>query len=156
MPIKKAAKSSLRTYQRQAEALELRLSGLTFPEISKKMGLVKGTVWKLVHDAMASTLRESSDAVRAMELDRLDRLTKILDKRIQNGYDDKAISSYMKVMDHRAKLLGLYAPVTLQGPDGEAIRFVVELPAKAPSLAEWKAQAAQIIDVSTLTEANNG
>jgi len=40
------------------------------------------------------------------------------------GKDDKAISSYMKVMDHRAKLLGLYAPVMVQGPDGTALRVL--------------------------------
>ena len=35
-----------------------------------------------------------------------------------------------------------------QGPDGAALRFVIEVPTQAPTLADWQAQAAAVIDVS--------
>ena len=145
----KAGKKALMTLDRQVKALELRRAGLTYLEISKKMGLVKATVWNLVQDALISTIKEPADAVRALELERLDFITRKLEKRVNDG-EDKAINTLLKVMDHRARILGLFAPVTIQGPDGAAVRFVVEIPSQAPTLADWQLQAAAVIDVPAL------
>ena len=141
----KAGPKALRTHERQLQALDLRRKGGTYAQIAQTMGVVKATAFNLVQEALITTIQEPSDAVRALEMERLDFLTQKLEARIQAG-EDKAINTLLKVMDHRARLLGLFAPVTIQGPDGEAIKFVVEIPAKAPTLADWQAQAAAVID----------
>jgi len=145
---KGASKATVQKQARQVQALKLRQAGLHYYQIAQKMGVVTSTAFRLVTEALVATIQEPADAVRALEMERLDRLTQVLEKRIKDGKDDKAISSYMKVMDHRAKILGLYAPVTIQGPDGAPLRFVVELPPQAPTLADWQAQAAAVIDVT--------
>ena len=143
----KVNRATLRSQDRQVQALDLRRTGATYLQIAKALGVVKGSAYRLVQEALVTTLREPAEAVRALELERLDLLTRKLESRISAG-DDKAINTLLKVMDHRAKLLGLYAPVTIQGPDGTAVRFVVEVPTPAPTLSEWQAQAAQVIDIT--------
>jgi len=142
-----AGKATVRKQERQVQALELRRKGNTYLQIAKALGIVTSTACKLVREALVTTIQEPADAVRTLELQRLDFLTKKLEARISSG-EDKAINTLLKVMDHRAKLLGLYAPLTIQGPDGGALRFVVEVPSQAPTLADWQAQAAAVIDVT--------
>lgn len=154
MSPQKAGKATLRSQERQVKALELRRGGATYAQIAKALGMASvGHVHKLVQDALISTIREPAEAVRALEVERLDFLTKKLEKRVNAG-EDKAINTLLKVMDHRAKILGLYAPITIQGPDGGAVRFVVEVPTQAPTLADWQAQAAAVIDVTPQEVAN--
>ena len=143
----KAGVATIRKQERQVQALELRRKGNTYLQIAKALGVVTTTACRLVHEALITTIQEPADAVRTLELQRLDFLTKKLETRISSG-EDRAIGTLLKVMDHRAKLLGLYAPLTIQGPDGAALRFVVEVPTQAPTLADWQAQAAAVIDVS--------
>ena len=145
--MQKAGKATIRKQERQVQALELRRKGNTYPQIAKALGIVQSTAFRLVHEALITTIQEPADAVRTLELQRLDFLTKKLETRISLG-EDRAVNTLLKVMDHRAKLLGLYAPLTIQGPDGAALRFVVEVPTQAPTLADWQAQAAAVIDVT--------
>ena len=147
----KVNRATIRSQDRQVHALELRRTGATYLQIAQALGVVKGSAYRLVQEALVTTLREPAEAVRALELERLDLLTRKLETRISTG-DDKAINTLLKVMDHRAKLLGLYAPVMVQGPDGTALRFVVEVPTPASSISDWQAQAAAVIDVPNLDE----
>ena len=147
----KVNRATLRSQDRQVRALELRRTGATYVQIATALGVVKGSAYRLVQEALVTTLREPAEAVRALELERLDLLTRKLETRISTG-DEKAINTLLKVMDHRARLLGLYAPLTVQGPDGAALRFVVEVPTPVPSISEWQAQAAAVIDVTNLDE----
>lgn len=108
MTLQKAGKATLRSQERQVKALELRRGGATYAQIAKALGMRSvGHVHQLVQDALISTLREPAEAVRILELERLDFLTKKLEKRIKAG-EDKAINTFLKVMDHRARLLGLF------------------------------------------------
>ena len=148
MARQKANTATIRSQERQVKALELRRTGATYGQIASKLTISLSTAHKLVQTALIATIREPAEAVRALELERLDSLTRTLERRIkEDDHDDKAISAILKVMTHRAAITGILAPVTIQGPDGTALRFVVEVPTQAPTLAEWQALASAVIDV---------
>jgi hypothetical protein len=145
-PDKKTTKASARPKRRQKttaavvataenrrKALQLRLAGLTFEEISDTMGLGnRGAAYALVRDSLEETrreIREDADRYVAEEVTRIERLIRaIWTKAIGNpgtGTDPdlKAIDRMEKLMARKAKLLGLDAPVRaeLSGPGGAPI-----------------------------------
>ena len=61
-----------RTLERDREALEMRYSGATYPEISKALGVGLATAYDAVHNAIKDTLREPAEKVLDLELGRLD------------------------------------------------------------------------------------
>jgi len=130
----------------QVQALELRKSGLTYIEIGKQIGRSQGVVVQLIRRALLDTIQEPADQVRALELHRLDALWKRVQPKIKEG-DLKAVEVALKIMQRRAALLGLDAPVTLQGPDGAPLHFVVALPPQAASVEAWQAEAGKVLDV---------
>jgi hypothetical protein len=96
--------------ERRRRALDLRKAGATYDAIAREMGLSgSGAAFKIVKNALKATYREPAEDVRKLELERLDRLTLALWKRAQNG-ESEAIDRVLKLMDRRAKLLGLDAP----------------------------------------------
>ena len=101
---------------------------------------------KYVAAALERALREPAEEVRELELRRLDHMLFKLSPRLEEG-DLKAIGAALKIADHRARLLGLYAPIQLTGPGGAPIRFVVEVPSQAPSVEAWAGEAQKVIDV---------
>jgi hypothetical protein len=61
--------------------------------------------------------------VRELELTRLDAMLLPLWRRVQAG-EEKAIDRALRIMERRARLLGLDAPTRgeLSGPEGQAAR----------------------------------
>lgn len=74
---------------------------------------------------LRETMGEDAEAIRQVELERLDRLTEAVWSRATAG-DDSAIDRVLKLMDRRARYLGLDAPVRqeLAGGGGGPIRIV--------------------------------
>lgn len=107
MTLQRAGKATVRHQERQVKALELRRKGETYQAIANALGVTRGCAHGLVQGALVDTLREPAEAVRALELERLDFLSQKLETRIKAG-EDKAINTLLRVMDHRARLLGLY------------------------------------------------
>lgn len=143
LPQQRNGRIALRTRDRMEQALKLRREGSTFNEIAQTMGIALPTAYTLVHKALTRTLQEPADAVRALELHRLDQLwAKWLPRALEDNKDAAAVC--LRIMERRSRLLGLDAPTTLQSPDGAPVRFVVELPTQAASVEAW--QAAQVID----------
>jgi hypothetical protein len=143
MPQQRNGKTALRVRDRMEMALKLRRGGATFHVIAQTMGICTAAAHGLVSKALVRTLQEPADEVRALEVHRLDALWEKWFPRAQK-HDKDAAAVCLRIMERRARLLGLDAPVALEGPDGAAIRFVVELPAQAPSAEAW--QAAQMIE----------
>jgi len=108
---------------RAAKALELRMEGKTFATIAKEAGYNSP---QAAHDAVKraldATLREPADRLRALELERLDVLWQIQYLNAQAG-DVQAMGACMKIMERRAKLLGLDAAVKAEvtGADGQPL-----------------------------------
>ena len=101
--------SELKAKDRKLRALELRLSGETFNSIAEKLGYASVSgAYKAVQTALKKTLQQPADEVRKMEIERLDSLLSVMwPHRHKPEYLDRII----KVMERRAKLLGLDAVI---------------------------------------------
>lgn len=92
---------------RRARAVDLRASGATYQQIADTLGYdSKGTAHAAVTQGLAELGRESAEELLAIELATLNRMQIPAFTRARQG-DDQAISSVLKIMDRRAKLVGL-------------------------------------------------
>lgn len=120
---KKVTAVTVNANTRREFALQLRASGLNYREVAEAMvsrftrDLLPSTyderyAWRDVQTEMSklrSMTLETAQQYRLMELYRLDQLQSAIMPDAVGG-DQKAIASVLKIMDHRAKLMGLYAP----------------------------------------------
>jgi len=111
------------TQERRRRALTLRRDGLSYDAIARKMGVSVSVAHAYVHDAIRDIPAPEAEATRTIELERLDRLQAGLWARATKG-DPKAVGAVLRVMDRRAKLLGLDAPqkTEITGPDGGPVQ----------------------------------
>lgn len=112
-----------RGLQRRREIMALRRSGLTFDVIAQAKGITRQRVHQIVRDELrklAQETAEETEGLRALELDRLDRLLAGLWKKAQDGELD-AIDRALKIAARRAALLGLDRPTKIAptSPDGD-------------------------------------
>lgn len=109
--------------QRQQAALELRRSGRGYVDIANALGVSKSQAHRYVRDALAEARAQISaeaDELRAEEISRLDGMLAGLWNDARKG-SVSAIDRVLKIMERRAKLLGLDAPVRLaHGGDKDA------------------------------------
>ena len=109
-----AAKSSvrrIRTTEKTLRALELRKRGLNYTQIGKKLGCHRSTACRYVLselENLADKCREEAVHVRDLELQRLDALYLKAWEAVEEG-DLPAIDRCLRIMERRAKLLGLDA-----------------------------------------------
>lgn len=99
--------------ERRQQATALRLKGYTYAEIGAQMNIGRAQACKLVTAEMARTAAEAqgtTDALRALELDRLDAAQVAIWARAMNGELD-AIDRVLKISARRSALLGLDRPV---------------------------------------------
>lgn len=98
--------------ERESRVVELRRAGATFDVIAQVVGYGSSAgAYKAFRRALDRTLVDSgTEECRELELLRLDRLQEALWTRAVGG-DIPAIGSVLRIMDQRAKLLGLYAPL---------------------------------------------
>lgn len=98
---------------RELKVLELRRAGLTWQRIAEQVGYADHSGAYLAYKrAMKRTLQQPADELRNAELDRLDRLQLAAWPKAMQG-DTTAIMTVLRVMDNRAKLLGLNMPVKI-------------------------------------------
>lgn len=119
----KTSADRLQAAQRRRQCVELRLAGATFDVIAERTGLSKSTVHKHITKALADITAETrgpAESVKAMELARLDRLLVGVWGNAAKG-DVLHVDRVLKIMERRAKLLGLDAPTKLaHGGDPDA------------------------------------
>jgi hypothetical protein len=92
----------------------LRRAGASFAEIATTLGISKTRAHQIVTeelDRLNAVLAESVEQHRALELARLDKLLARLDARTRTSVP--AVFAYVKVLERRAKLLGLDRPLKL-------------------------------------------
>lgn len=147
----------------QKKALEMRMRGLAYSAIAEKLGLASGqTAWNMVESALQRTIQEPADAVRKVELGRLDVLFMVAYHKVIEDRDMHASQQALNIMNRRARLLGLDAPVqtvnkTTVSTDPEGT--VVIAPVMSPE--EWdklvKAQQAEaMVDRAALRAGDAG
>jgi hypothetical protein len=102
------------TLKRETQVLELRSKGWTWQRIADATGYANASAaYNAFDKAIKRTMQPASDEVRTLELERLDRFLSYLWSAIESG-DPAAIDRGLKIMDRRAKYLGLDAPVKQQ------------------------------------------
>lgn len=95
---------------REREALELRRAGVTYDVIAERLMYAnKGGAHKAVQRALKRTLQEPADELRALELDRLERLQVAVWPKAMRG-DVASIDRVLRIAERRSKLLGLDLP----------------------------------------------
>lgn len=124
----KTAPARALSLQRQAQALELRRMGKGFAEIAAALGIGKSQAHRLVVAGMEDARQQiaaSADDLRVEEVSRLDGMLAGLWPTARKG-GVAAVDRVLKIMERRAKLLGLDAPERreLTGRGGAPIESV--------------------------------
>lgn len=113
MALPKISKKRLETEKRREQILQMKLYGLRHNQIAKKLGISEVAVSKHVQQAYKK-LQNRNDGL-ALELImteglRLDRMHQSIWEAATKG-GKTAIDQVLKIMERRAKLFGLDAPV---------------------------------------------
>lgn len=101
------------------KCMSLRVLGMSYAEIAKQTGISRQGAYKAVQtalDEIRASYRETAAEVLELELDRLDEMTRALSGKVGYG-DPQAVTAALRVMDRRAKLLGLDAPTKIAPTD---------------------------------------
>jgi hypothetical protein len=109
------------------------MRGQSLRTIEAELGIPRATVARYRDQALNSVAMPNVDNARKEELDRLEVLMEAVWPSAATG-DEKAIASYMKISERRAKLLGLDRPT-------EVSATVVEITAAERELQEMLAAA---------------
>jgi F420-dependent methylenetetrahydromethanopterin dehydrogenase len=113
------AKQEISGVETRDKCLSLRRLGMSYAEVAKQVGLSRGGAYKAVQhalDEIRASYRETAAEVLELELDRLDEMTRALSNKVGYG-DPQAVTAALRVMDRRAKLLGLDAPTKIAPTD---------------------------------------
>jgi hypothetical protein len=126
MPASRAQQA--KTAERRQKAIAMRLAGADWDTIAARLGYAsKGAactdVTRAMEKAAAEALRDA-DVLRHIELSRLDRLQVGLWTRAAGGELD-AIGTVLSIIDRRVRLLGLNAPVKVEGVSLSAIEAAI-------------------------------
>ena len=128
-------------------ALELRKQGVTYAKIAEMLGLGgPSSAYAAVVTGMKEVLQEPAEELRTLEVTRLDALIEKLWPQLDHPLLGlQAVDRVLKVMERRARLLGLDSPVKFAptDPSGESTydpsslisRLLPEL-ARVPAAAE--------------------
>ncbi|MBA1444801.1 MAG: hypothetical protein FE835_07870, partial [Gammaproteobacteria bacterium] len=112
---------SVTAAERRLSALQMRKEGRTYREIGKGLGITGTAAYGLVRRAVDSMLKKSfeeAEMIVALENERLDGYLFALNDKIQKG-STQAIGQALKIMERRARLLGLDKPSKIAPTDPE-------------------------------------
>jgi hypothetical protein len=112
---------------RAAHALELRIAGHSYRAIARALGVNERTAFHDVQDELARlepVIKQKAERLRDLESRRLDRCTTVLDAALEDG-DPRAVLASVRIMERRAKLLGLDAPLQVTGADGAPLSVTI-------------------------------
>ncbi len=100
---------------RKARAVELAVSGMSYDEIASAVGYAnRGTAWRTVQRALQDRTFHAVDEYREVELARLDALQSACWDAALAG-DLRAVEAVLRVMQQRARLLGLDEQMATMG-----------------------------------------
>jgi len=104
------SENDIELIDKELKVLELGRAGYTFDDIARNVGYSSpsGAFYALKR-ALKRTLQQPADELREMETDRLDRLQAAVWAKAIQG-DTKAVDAVLRIMDRRARLMGLDSP----------------------------------------------
>ncbi len=113
--VERATPAKIAAAERQRNALELRRAGATFQAIADALGYGnRSSATDAITRALRDTTpKELTDEVRRMENERLDRLWGPMYVKALKG-DYLAVDRCLRIMDRRAALNGLNAPIRVR------------------------------------------
>jgi hypothetical protein len=97
---------------KERQVIELRRAGATFDDIARTLNYANPSgAWQAYNRALQRTLvTAGAEEARTEELDRLDRLQRAVWGNAMQG-EIASVQAVLRIMDRRAKYLGLDAPV---------------------------------------------
>ena len=111
-------KEVARLTARRAKAVALRIAGLSYSQIAEQVGYSdKSAARHAVMQSLDGIMVENVERLREVEAMRLDRLQAAVWQRAMSG-DDAAIRTALRIIESRARLLGLNAPVVIEMTEG--------------------------------------
>lgn len=112
---KTATQARIESQEKARKALQLRALRYSYDQIAREVGYAsKGAAHTAVKNALKQIPAEAASELRAVELQTLDIAQRGLSRNIAQGHLG-SIDRLIKLMDHRAKLLGLYEPMPDSG-----------------------------------------
>lgn len=91
------------------KVIELRVAGLTYPQIAKELGISLQTVHADLHRYTTELPHEQAEHHRQIQLDQLDYLTRKLTPRIAKN-DYRAFELMLRIIEQKMKLTGTNKP----------------------------------------------
>jgi hypothetical protein len=116
--------------ERQNEVVKLRRGGLTWDLIAQRVGYSDPSgAQKAYEAANKRIIAEDIAEIRNLETERLDLAQSAIWGKVLQG-DNPSIANLLRIMERRAKLLGLDQPTRIQAEvityDGNAVRTELE------------------------------
>lgn len=124
----KTSKRRIVGLERQLRALELRKAGYSYRAIAEELGISVSAAYRATTRALKrlnEKTQEEAEVVRRLELERLDDLLLAMWPKAQNG-DQGAVDRILRIMERRARLLGLDAPLKEETDIGTALAQILE------------------------------
>ena len=110
----KKSKLNPATLEKEAKVLELRRGGLTFDMIATRLGYASASgAYKAYQTACNRIVYSEVNETRQVEMDRLDIAQAAIWNNVMSG-EVPSVMALMKIMERRAKLLGLDMPTKSQ------------------------------------------
>ena len=135
---------------RDQVVVELRMQGLTFDAIATRMGLDdRSTAYRAFRRGLARTPQEHVKEQRTLELERIDALwVPMFAKGLAGNH--LAVDRCIALMERRAKLLGLDAPVRVRQEvitEAQLDAAIADMEARNAELEAQQAARAVITDI---------
>lgn len=141
-PESKASKRRVATVEQDTKALALRRTGLGYEKIGEALGIPTSTAYDSVIRGLEDAIenrREEAEKVRQLEIDRLDELLAACWPKATKP-NPALIDRVLRIMERRAKLLGLDAPAKQQVADIGSITDKLVQAAEAAKAAKNDAE----------------
>ena len=101
------------TIAKELEVVKLRRGGLPWDMIGERVGLSASGAFRAYERSLARVVKEDVDAIRQVETERLDLAQSAIWGKVLQG-DNASITNLLRIMERRAKLLGLDQPTRIQ------------------------------------------
>ncbi len=111
--------------ERRTQYVNLRKAGYTYERIGAQFGVTRQAVCNSVQKALQQQQAEAVGDLRTLENERLDDMLRAIYATAVKG-DTGAIDRILRIMERRAKLLGLDAPAQSVVDNNGTTRIIIE------------------------------
>lgn len=126
MPRKKITPKTIGYAERRTKGLRMRSMRMTYQQIADELyNGNRGACYRDLQKAMDDLPKEAAQEVRLQEMELLDTMARGLVPKASKG-DEKAVQALLRIMERRAKYLGLDVPVQVEQLGGGNINVVFD------------------------------